>query len=280
MHRTYAIIDHESSAIDRTAHDRYLRMERFARGLDQGARNQRGGRNDALHSPRWVFQEIVTASIMICTEHADGNIEPMQFVTLSAPDHDERTIIKGLLDVLDDAPPRTELVSWGGVWHDVPLLVARAMRHGLTLPREWAWMAWGSHGPQKHIDLLRVLTGGAKMKPIHMTELAAALDIPAKLTQPAWAGSRLIEQGDFEAVQEMCECDIITTALLLSYWRQLIDGRAPIEVAQDRILRRVEELRAGRSYIPAITAKRAALFAERARAARVKMEIIGLPMAA
>jgi hypothetical protein len=40
--------------------------------------------------------------------------------------------------IVDDLPKdATELVTYGGVWADVPLVMIRAMKHGLTLPGAW-----------------------------------------------------------------------------------------------------------------------------------------------
>ena len=124
---------------------------------------------------------------MVLVEHPDGNIDVLRFVTLSQPDHDERQVIAGILRVLADAPESAELVSWAGMIHDVPLLTLGAMRHGLTLPKGWGWLGFGGNDPVRHIDFARTTTGGFKMKPVHMAEILASLDIPAKISVPAFA---------------------------------------------------------------------------------------------
>ena len=57
-------------------------------------------------------------------------------------------------------------------------------------------------------------------------------------------------------MQETCEVDVISTGLLLARWRRLTDARAEADAVEDRILRRVIELRAGRGYIGALEAHR------------------------
>ena len=66
------------------------------------------------------------------------------------------------------------------------------------------------------------------MKPVHMAEVLAALDLPGKITIPAFAVADCIAAGQWEAVQSACEVDVISTALLLARWRMLHDGRASI----------------------------------------------------
>lgn len=259
--RSYVVLDLESAVLDDTAHKRYQASERWApTGEDQPLRRNYTRSEDPLRTPRWPFQTIVTAAAMELTEHPDGNLSVMRFVTLSAPEHDERQVIAGLLKVLEDAPEGAEMVTYGGMMHDIPLLVLGAMRHGLTLPRGWGWMSMGVGGRTPHIDLARTITGGFKMKPVHEAEVLAALDIPAKVPAPAFAVTKLIYAGQWKTVVEVCEFDVIATSLMLARWRKLHDPRAEIDVVEDRILRQIVELRADRRYIPALTSRRSAKF--------------------
>lgn len=269
--RSWIIVDLESAVTDEAGHRRYQQMERYVpRDDDDNQIGRRGYKraDDPLKTPRWIFQSITTACAMVLTEHPDGNADVTRLVTMSAPDHTEKEIVQGLLDVLADAPADTDLVSWAGSFHDLPMLVCAAMRYGLTLPGNWRWLAFGGDGRQRHVDFARVATANMKMKPIHESELLAAFDIPSKLSAPAFAVARLIENGHWDLVQEQCEGDVIATALLLCRWRKLHDPRVDADVAEDRILRRVCELRAGRGYVAALEAHRRRRFAAQyARAA-------------
>lgn len=255
------IIDLETH-VSSAEHARYQAMERFSPTAGQADSGRRGkhGDEDPLTTARWPFQQIVTAVIMKCTM-ADGNISPIELITLSAPDYDEREILEGIFSILKRTPAsQAEIVTYGGADHDIPLLIARAMRHGLTLPQGWSKLAFGGRGPAPQLDLLRILTGGTKLKLVHMSEFAAMLDIPAKIKGRASSVEYHIRAKDWDSVQEMCEVDVITTALLYASWSTLIDGRCPMSTVHDRIYRKVEELRAGRSYIPTFTTKRMQLF--------------------
>lgn len=261
--RSWIIFDLESAVIDESGHRRYQQMERYVPGDDDDDQIGRRGykrADDPLKTPRWIFQSITTGCAMVLTEHPDGNADVTRFVTMSAPDHTEKEIVQGILQVLAEAPADADLVSWAGSFHDLPMLVCAAMRYGLTLPANWKWLAFGGDGRQRHIDFARVATANMKMKPIHESELLAAFDIPSKLSAPAFAVARLIENGQWDLVQEQCEGDVIATALLLCRWRKLHDARVDADVAEDRILRRVGELRAGRGYVAALEARRASRF--------------------
>lgn len=255
--RCYVVLDAESAVIDEAGHQRYREMERW-RGEANEPESRRGYTRgeDPLQTPRWPFQTIVAVSALVLFEHCEGNIEVSRFETFAAPDLDERGILTGLHQLLSELPTGSEAVTWGGAWHDLPLLKIAAMRNGLSLPRNWQWMAWCGEGKANHIDLCRVLAGGSKMKPVHMAEYAASLHIPAKITAPPYAVAGLIKAGDFGSVAEVVEGDVVTLSLLLARWRKLLDAAARSDVAEDRILRQVEELRSTRRYIPALRAHR------------------------
>lgn len=274
MTELHPILDIKSR-VSIAAHVRYQMMERFVPtpgGGDSKRRGQRGA-DDLLTTPRLPFQQIVTAVAMTRVEHADGNIEPLERMTLSNPVLDEREIIEGLFAVIASLPVgESELVMFGGANHDMPLLVVRAMSYGLTSPKGWDWMAFGSQGKVPHLGLLRAVTGAFKLKAIHMVELAGLLDVPAKVSDVAWSTARHIKDERWGTVQTMCECDVITAAQLFATWRTLLDGHCPVDTAHNRICRKVEELRPHRGYTHAFTAKRAALFERRIIAAKAKLE--------
>ncbi len=259
--RSYVVFDLESAVIEDTAHRRYLQMERWV--PDQTARKSRRGykRGDCpLQTPRWPFQTIAALSAMVLTEHEEGNLQVMRFVTWSLAKHSEAEIVEGFLQLLKEAPTGAELASWGAAWSDLPILIAAALRYGLSLPAGWEWMAWQGGGRVPHIDLARVLGGDSKMKPCHFGEYAAAQNIPAKLIAKPADVAKLIAAGQFDLVEQVAEGDVIAEALLLARWRKLLDPRAKADVVEDRILRAVEELRPGRGYVLELQAHRAAKF--------------------
>ena len=254
--RSWIVLDIESAVLDETAHKRYQAMERWTPADDKPIRRGYQRSEDPLSTPRWIFQTVTTAALMVLNEDPQGGVEVSSFITLSAPEHDERAVIAGILHVLKDAPAHAEIVTWMGLAHDLPLLLAGAMRHGLSFPRNWEWLAFGGFHRERHIDLARGMTAGMKMKPIHLAEVLAAMDIIGKITAPPYAISGMINAGQWDGVQEACEVDVISTACLLARWRKLNDPRVEADAVEDRILRRVAEKRKGRSYIAALEAHR------------------------
>ena len=266
--RSYILLDIESAVMDEAGHKRYQAMERWTpREDDQPSRRGYTRSEDPCKTPRWVFQTITTTAMMLLVEDDQGGVDVSRFVTLSAPDHDERAVVAGVLQVLGEAPDGAEIVTWMGLAHDLPVLISACMRHGLTLPKGWGWMAFGGFHKERHLDLARAYTAGMKMKPIHLAEVLAAMDIPGKITCPPFAVTGLIYAGRWDEVQEACEVDVLSTALLLARWRRLTDGRAEADAVEDRILRRAIELRNGRKYIPTLEEHRRQRLATRVRQA-------------
>ena len=265
--RCWVVLDLESAVLDDTAHRRYQAMERWVPSDDRPIRRGYRRSEDPLTCPRWVFQTVTSASAMVLIEHSDGGADVLAFETFSAPDMDERGVVAGLLKLLGEAPPNAELASFAGSAHDIPLLVLAACRLGLTIPPRWRWMAYNCGDPKRHFDFARHVTGGLRMNLVHMAEIAAAFDIPAKISVPAAAVARLIKSGRWEAVVEAVEGDVITLALLLARWRKLSDEDADPAIVEDRILRRIIELRPGRGYVAALAAHRERRFAAKYRRA-------------
>ena len=269
--RSWVIIDIESAVTDESGHRRYMAMERWVPTPGKPARRSYERSADPLQTPRWPFQTIVAAAIMILVEHDDGNVDVASFTPLSAPELDEKGVMSGIIDALAAAPDGAELCSWAGMLHDVPLMSMACKRHGLTYPAGWRWLGFGGNDPVRHLDLARTTTGGFKMKPIHLAEVLASLDIPAKITVPAFAVAPLINQKRWELVRSVVENDVISTALLLAHWRKLHDPRTELHVVKDRILRRVDEMRPGALYLPELRAYRTRLFKAQQKEAEASM---------
>lgn len=81
--RAYVVLDLESAVTDETGHKRYLAMERWAPRKGKPPRRGYTRGEDPCLTPRWPFQTIVTASIMVLTENGEGGINVARFTTLS-----------------------------------------------------------------------------------------------------------------------------------------------------------------------------------------------------
>lgn len=189
--RTYLVADFEYRW-DREAFAAYLEAE---------------GR-DTREEPLWPFHEIVAASWLVLRFHPGDQVPEIDPPVVMAMDSsDERTIVEALFAELA-ADPFACLTTWGGEGKDLAVLRRCAATHDLLLPQQ---MRDGSPHTRTRLDLCRATT--VQARPVHLPELAAAVDIPAKPSPSRWIG-RLVEEGRWPDVRDQVLADVLTTAVL------------------------------------------------------------------
>ena len=102
------------------------------------------------------------------------------------------------------------------------------MAHQLSCPR---WFSEGNRyenyssrfSTTYHLDLLEVLSDYGASARCSLDEVAASFDVPGKLETSGSQVRELYEAGDIEAIRNYCECDVLSTLLLLLRW-QLFSG--------------------------------------------------------
>jgi len=164
-----------------------------------------GGENEI----RWPFCSIVCASWLIIRFWALDNA-PMveQFTTLSRPDQTEAEIVYSLCEVMANNPSGT-IVSWGGESKDFAAIRRAAAQHDIRLPMQ---LVDGHPHTARRIDLANATS--CQTQSVHMPEYATATGIPSKLMMPSRCIGKAVEHEDWPLVQEVCDQDVVTTALL------------------------------------------------------------------
>lgn len=241
--RFVVVLDAEC-AYDHEAHGRYLAAERCT-PADLANLHSRDRRHDPRVTPRWPCRRITTLSWLVLTE-ADDGLRPVRMETRGLPEQDEAAILKSFFADLEQLGS-VQLVTWGGFHTDLPQILMAAMDAGLRLPASLAALQspWRRDG-SGHLDLCTEMCGGAA--PAHLAEVAARLNIPAKLTCRPDLVSRLMEQGKWSSVRSVCEGDVLTCAALLMRWRRLAGGSTSVLEAMRRLTRFVAEHCDHRSY--------------------------------
>jgi hypothetical protein len=229
---------------DHAAHSRYQSAERFLPG-DAALLSLQQQRSDPRVTPRWPCHRIVALSWLVMTQCEDG-LRPVRLETRGMPEQDEPAALKALfhdVEQLGDA----ELVSWGGFNSDLPQILLGAMDAGLRLPRPLVGLLspW-KRGASGHVDLMSEVCGGAN--PVHLAEVAARLDLPAKLTCRPDLVSRLMDYGKWASVKAVCEGDVLTTAAILMRRNHLAGGSASVLEATQRLANFIAEHCGHRPY--------------------------------
>ncbi|WP_435103744.1 3'-5' exonuclease [Arhodomonas sp. AD133] len=143
----------------------------------------------------------------------------------------EGEVIQRFFDGLDRYVPR--LVSWNGSGFDLPVLHYRGMIHGVSAPRyfesgdndqAFRFNNYLNRFHERHTDLMDVLAGYQPRANAPLDEMASLCGFPGKMGMSGAKVRECIEAGDYEAVRNYCETDVLNTYLL--YLRfELLRGR-------------------------------------------------------
>jgi 3'-5' exonuclease len=139
----------------------------------------------------------------------------------------ERDALAALVGYADQHRDLT-LVSWNGRGFDLPVIVARCLRHGLAFPWYYAQRdARHRFSPRGHFDVMDFLVdhGGARA---YSLDLAAKLiGLPGKIDCCGGDVQAMIDAGRLEDVRAYCMQDVAqTTGLFLR--AQLLRGELTV----------------------------------------------------
>ena len=131
----------------------------------------------------------------------------------------EAEIVQEFFRIVGERHP--QLVGWNSGGFDLPILVYRAMAHGIAAP---AFYQHGEpyHGYRKrfdevsHLDLMDVLSFYGASPRAKLDEVAQALEIPGKIGVDGKQVAELYAAGDLATIRAYCETDVLTTALIYS----------------------------------------------------------------
>lgn len=160
-----------------------------------------------------VFQKIVAvAAAWIAPNGAVQRLSALGETTSS-----EAELVGDFFRIVSERTPR--LVGWNSGGFDLPVLVYRAMVHGIAAP---GFYQYGEpyHGYRKrfdeesHIDLMDILSFYGASSRAKLDDVAQVLGIPGKLGVDGSQVSELFAAGQLDAIRTYCETDVLTTALI------------------------------------------------------------------
>lgn len=140
-----------------------------------------------------------------------------QLRALGEPVWSEAELVREAFRIISEGRPR--LVGWNSHGFDLPVLVYRAMVHGIAAPQFYVW-GEPYHGYRKrfdednHLDLMDVLSFYGSSPRLSLHEMARALDIPGKLDMDGSQVWERYQAGDLAAIRTYCTADVLTTALV------------------------------------------------------------------
>lgn len=189
-----------------------------------------GGQSNFLKPP---FHRVVAIAAALIDEN--GAIRRLGPV--GEESDGEAHTLRVFFQVIAELSPR--LVGWNSAGFDIPMLLYRAMRHGIATP---AFYRIGEpyHGYRKrfdedsHLDLMDMLSGYGASPRATLDEAACLVGVPGKLEVDGNDVTRLFEDGDLARIRQYCSHDVLTTTLIFmhyAYHRGWLDddGRHTLE---------------------------------------------------
>lgn len=193
--------------------------------------------------PRLPFHEVVCLSGVWVDEHSG-----IRLFSFSQEQDSEAQILEKFFRIFQKHTPT--LVSWNGSGFDVPVLTYRALKHGLSAPRFYdqgeldrarRFDNYLSRYHSRHTDLMDVLSlyqGGRSQK---MDDVAQLLGLPGKAGQSGHQVSQMVRDGQWAALRQYCESDVLNTWLIFLRW-QLLRGGLTAEAHQQWVAQTQDHL--------------------------------------
>jgi hypothetical protein len=144
---------------------------------------------------------------------------------------DEEAILRDFVSIVDRKRPT--LVSWNGRGFDLPLVIARCLRHGVVAPWLWERDFEDRYRGEHHLDLQDAVSLRGAGRPSRMAAFAKLCGFPGKLdvkgsdVEGLWAAG---EEGRVKVRRYNLE-DVVTEAAILM--RVLLcQGKLPLAAYQ------------------------------------------------
>lgn len=155
----------------------------------------------------------------------------MKLFSFSRENYSEAEILKRFLSIFDKRQPT--LVSWNGSQFDVPVILFRAMYHGLSAPSlfdqgeidsQKRYNNYQNRYHQRHVDLMDVMAMFNGRHFQKLDDIAHLLGFPGKRGDGAYHVPEYVRTEQWQQLTSYCEGDVLNTWLIYLRW-QLLKGQ-------------------------------------------------------
>lgn len=152
-----------------------------------------------------------------CISYAEmtTSLEVVAVRTLGAPLMSERKALRELADVINSD---TLVVTWGGRFFDIPVLIYRSMVYGIQVPHMLTGEFPKRFSSYGHTDLQDEMSFFGSVRRARLDYAAAVFGLPGKLDVRAAEVQELIARNRFEEVRSYCVTDVVQTAVIFTKW--------------------------------------------------------------
>lgn len=191
---------------------------------------------------RWPFRKVCSVSVLTFSITEEGLFEFGHMD--SFVDADEKVVITKLFNRLRELP-KHQVVTWGGLSHDLPILRMGAAVFEILLPQQLIHNA-RDRGHYQHLDLAVEMKAHGTYA--HLSEIAVRLSLPVKFGGSAGRVPILVEQKRWARLMEIAESDVIATAMVLCSHLRIHGGLVSATAAHIMLLDGVGRLRRQAKY--------------------------------
>ena len=155
------------------------------------------------------FHKIVTACYSVLD--SEGSLE--EIVVLN---EDEKSIIENLASVIGN--PNFRVVTWAGRRFDIPVIMYRAMKHGIQTPWHSNHDFNNRYRNEGHFDLQDHLMHFGASNIIKLDQFAPLIGLPGKIEVKGSDVRELVARGNLNRVGSYCVTDVVqTTVIFIRY---------------------------------------------------------------
>jgi predicted PolB exonuclease-like 3'-5' exonuclease len=135
----------------------------------------------------------------------------VQRIGVLGEEKDEAGVLLDFAKFLDDRKP--DLVTFNGRGFDLPVIVARCLRHGVTLRHYYrARDVRYRFSPEGHLDLMDFIADFGAAKSAKLDIVAKLSGMPGKVGVDGKDVGPLVHAGRIKEVRDYCLCDVAQTA--------------------------------------------------------------------
>ena len=149
----------------------------------------------------------------------------MKLFSFSREQWSEAEILTKFLSIFDKRHPT--LVSWNGSQFDLPVILFRAMYHGLSaaalfdqgeIDTQKRYNNYQNRYHQRHVDLMDVMAMFHGRHFLKLDDAAHLLGFPGKRGDGGYHVPEYIRQQQWQALTSYCEGDVLNTWLIYLRW--------------------------------------------------------------
>lgn len=168
---------------------------------------------------RLYLHRVVAVSGVLRRRSSSVEKDRIRIWSLGSPDSCEKKLVESFFQIVEQRSPT--LVSWNGGGFDLPVLVYRALHHGVGASRyfetrdpDFRFNNYLNRFHERHTDLMDVFSGHQARAAAPLEELARFLGLPGKVGMRGADVEGRYFAGGIDAIRAYCEGDALLTWLI------------------------------------------------------------------